>query len=290
MLNQIFVQKVNNDIRSDTNTSRLSAVTSLMELNEIEEIAGIPDIERNSIVLLEKVSADLDHAVKNLLDEARAFDYSNMAIDDALDELQILLNRLRALVRLKKHADLGQKISWSLDDLRANLDDLSEYEESIMGVKTILAKYGDNEVFYKAIRSGDFRTIESDIHRIQELQNFSIREGQAFNEKFNEFHEIYTYICEERASVIRSFQKEENFDEVIRQLNQFPELPPLRRNGQVWRYLSEEDYREIIKLIDDQFRIADPFGNYVVGKRYHAFKQPMSEKLNLSIFKKLKKK
>lgn len=268
--------------------STTRAVVWLAELDEIEQLAGIPDAQRVASGRLKPLKDQLYPSIDSTLRQAEAFNPAGDRLDRAIEKATDLSKRLQTFrqvapalsvelgVLTNRLAQEGPRISNLVDRLLRLRDLLRDVDDSSP------ANDAAHQVWDNAIRTGNFDRLEIQRRLIKETGLDASPDALAFQRRLDEWEEIRETLLARIQDITVNFTSgahypaggnepaeiAENFGGVLQLLLPLGQRPAKRQDGvSPWAQLDQAAYARIYDLMDDLLVIPDLYeeGNELRG-------------------------
>lgn len=242
-----------------TADNTLKAVTALVDLRELEELAKQPKSRCRAESELRHLGAGLSTVANTLLDAQKEFQSSNLTLDAFIRKADLLLGRLqtfRSIVPLFT-MELGE-----MDErLESAQRQVASLLQRLRNLRSLLDDVNQPGLWERALLYNDFYEMEAKLQAIREIGLDNIPDVMHFEQQLLEWKDVNTYIIEQIKQLEQFFDVEEDFKEAIALLRRLSTRPAHPQKGREWKSVQQKEYEEILRLMETQFRIVNIYGD-----------------------------
>jgi len=148
----------------------------------------------------------------------------------------------------------------------------------------------DSDMWKMAVRTGNFKVLQEIAASVQECAgpDLQVLDVKEFLSRFREAKELRDYLHEQFGKIKEDrenlFLMQEDFPAVIRLCNEMRNLPARRTlpstGGDSWLAVSQEDYRQILHLADNELDFYDPFAEKQLAELSAEHKRSLLDELS----------
>lgn len=240
--------------------AKIRAVKALVDLQALEEVAGISAAKRESTRELNRLRADLAGVAEKLAQDAKTFEPTRLFLQDAIGQSEQFSNRLQTFDNVMPlfSAELQEVKQRLLASGRLINDTLTE----LRALKDILDKSKDSDLWNKGLRTGNFFELQKFASQIQALSVArQMPDALRFDARLAEYQELNKHVVIQTAGIKEAFIRQEDFSGVVTLIRAAAEMPALRPVARrPWEEISPEEYRLAYKMASPALSIVDTFG------------------------------
>ncbi len=260
--------------------SKTQAVVRLAELDEIEQLAGIPAAQRVAPGRLQPLKDELYPSIDSTLRQAEAFNPAGDRLDRAIEKATDLSKRLQTFrqvapalsvelgVLTNRLAQEGPRLSGLVSQLLRLRELLRDVDDSSP------ANDAAHQLWDDAIRTGKFDQLEIQRRQIKETGLDASPDALAFQQRLDEWEEIRETLLERIQDITANFtsgaqypaagdepaEMAENFGGVLQLLLPLSQRPARRKDGvSPWAQLDQAAYARVYDLMGDLLVIPDQY-------------------------------
>lgn len=253
-----LLQKAESQQASGSSEGKIQAVEALVDLQALEDQAGIPENQRRSLQGMKPLREDLSRVATELAETALQFDPAGMSLPQALARARELGSRLETFDKIRQFfaAQLGQtkdRLDLARVQISKQLNALTELEKKLQEI-------GAPALWEEAITYGNFHPLETIKTAMDNLGLNGLPEVAAFRNRFNEIQEIYNLLLDVLQAVKRAFSITEDYEEVRRLARESQTQPSITRSGHPWKAIQQPEYEQIRLRFNNRLRVTDVYG------------------------------
>jgi serine/threonine protein kinase len=238
---------------------KIKAVTVLVDLRELEELSDLPKNRRRSDAELASLSADLSDVVETLVDSARRFSYQFKKLDVSISEADLLLGRLQTFMEITPF--FASVLSDSRNRLESRHREIKNLLQSLGDLRTDLNDANQETLWENALLYNSFDVIDEKLQAMNAIGLDGIPDLSQFDRKLQEWKDIHTYLIDQIQHLKELFSIDEDFDGAVALLRRLSSRPDLRPSGQSWQSVQQKEYKQILNVMDHQFRVVNLYGD-----------------------------
>ena len=242
---------------------KIKAVVALVDLQGLEELAGVPANRRRSIGELGRLRSGLTSVAESVIRSAQDFDPSSMMLEQAILRAGALSSRLQTFDSVIPL--FSAELEMVKERLVKRRGDVSRSLDNLQALKKLLDEALKASLWEEALQMGDFQTLEKYARQYSQLELSDMQEVHTFEKRLAEWKEIRGVMVKEIKEIKDKFVKEEAFEDILTRLRRLTGMPGLRANGQPWQSLQQRDYDEIRHFMSGQLRIHDLYEEELAG-------------------------
>lgn len=240
-----------------TNEGKLNAYIALVDLSELEELSGLAKSRRRSEVELKNLDpAHFKDVADGIIQQANTFSAAQYSIEKALIVLGGLIARMQTFAKI---TPLFANNLFELDGrLERSKSELTITHQKLKGVQSLLDEALNPQLWSNAITSGSFDIfkLKRDAMLAQGLTSLTlIPDVKEFDQKVGETKEAYEHIKKQTVLIKQAFDVAEDFTQAVDLLRRLSTRP-----SEAWQVVSQMQYEDILKQMDDQFRVSNIYG------------------------------
>jgi hypothetical protein len=239
-----------------TNDSKLKAFIALLDLRDLEDLMGLSENRRRSVVELKSLNPnDFKDAADAVIQQSNTFSLTQNNIEKSIQVSGQLIARLQTFTKI---APLFAGGLFELDNrLGKRKNELTFIHQKLKDVQSILEEVDISELWDDAINRGSFNVLQvkRDTMTAQSLPNLAtIPDIKEFDQKMREMQEAYEHIKGQITLVKQAFDVSEDFKQAVKLLRLLVTRP------MDWQVVSQKQYEHILNQMDYQFRVSNVFG------------------------------
>lgn len=251
-----LLQTINDEIAKNTAEGNLDALLAIVDLEQLEDLKGIPVGQKNSRKKLAALKGALENLVKFLVREARKldpdnFDFVDEASQPLYDKTRDTFSKLQIVRGYSKDTLLDSQIT-RLSTIVSNLERLLKLDEEEQG-KTdpwqdaVLEDGRNSSAWRKALATNDFATLERIQRNLEGMQLHQVREVKGFIAKLADVRRAAEHLNNGIAD-IRLDYKQEKFPAVAEKIIELRDLRSMEDASNL-RVLNETLYRQLYEWV-----------------------------------------
>ncbi len=235
---------------------KIEAVTALVELQAMEDMASVPPKHRRSTRGLKRLRSELAGVAETVLRAASDFDPTLMPLKQAIQRAEMLSNRLQIFDNVIPL--FNEELEPVRESLTKRRRELATWLENLNELDKLLERVSSPEVWQNAFRQGNFQELQQAVDQINRLELSNMAEARTLAKRLEETQEAYHYLLRKVEEIKHVFLQEEDFSKVQQQILETAVQPSLRANGQMWQTLQAEEYQTIRQIVGERLRIFSP--------------------------------
>lgn len=260
-----LLQTITDEIAKNTAEGNLDALLAMVDLEQLEDLKGIPAGQKNSrkkLAALKKGA--LENLVKYLVREARKldpnpdnFDFVDEAAQPLYDKARDTYSKLQIVRGYSKDALLEERIA-RLSTIVGNLERLLKLDEDEQG-KTdpwqdaVLEDGRNSTIWLKALAANDFTKLEQIQRNLEGMQLHQVNEVKAFILKLADVKRAAEHLNNGIAD-IRLGYREEKFSAVAEKIVELRDIRSMEDVSDL-RMLNETLYRQLYEWVSQRLSV-----------------------------------
>jgi uncharacterized protein (DUF2384 family) len=262
---QVFAQAQENLLRqsrealaSGSADGKTKAFISLVDLQDLEEIVGVPESRRRSVGELKALNPnDFRSAAEVIVQRSTTFSVAQHSVSESIRMTQETISRLEALVKVARlfpgrWSDLEERIE------RRNAEMIA-LNHKLEDIDRILKEARSPELWNDALKRGSFDALrmKRDAMAAVGIPSFtSIPDIREFDQKMRDWQEAYDLIKNQAEEMKKAFDVDEDFKKVVDISRRLASRP------MDWPTVTHTTYEQILAQVDAYlFRVINIYGD-----------------------------
>ena len=260
-----LLQTINDEIAKNTAEGNLDALLAMVDLEQLEDLKGIPAGQKNSrkkLAALKK--GTLENLVKYLVREARKldpnpdnFDFVDEAAQPLYDKARDAYSKLQIVRGYSKDALLEERIA-RLSTIVSNLERLLKLDEDEQGKvnswqDAVLEDGRNSTIWTKALATNDFAKLDQIQRNLEGMQLHQVGEVKAFILKLADVKRAAEHLNNGIAD-IRLEYRQEKFQAVAEKIVELRDLRSMEDASDL-RMLNETLYRQLYDWVSPRLSV-----------------------------------
>jgi len=270
-------------VERGTVEGKIEAVVALVDLSELEELAGVPEEMRRADRELDPLREQLKPGAEQVIEEAESF-RPRLSLQESLRQAMELRGRLETFSKVI-HL-FAKELAGMEDDLVRNQEEIGRYLVNLRNLQDLLEDANEIDYWTAALQRDNFEPLVLKQNQIRELRLDQLSEVNAFNEKLAEWQDLHAYLRTVISRVKRDFNREEVLDnatgqtkdlflEIRNELNQLEVRPdiiyvedpytPNRQNPRSLLHVQNSEYQHIRRIMGPKLIVNTVDGTQLSG-------------------------
>ncbi len=243
---------------------KINAFVALLDLRDLEEIVGIPELRRRSAGEMKRLNPnDFKNAAESVFQHSTAFSPAQQPMEASIRLTREITSRLEMFEKVAPlFSSRWNELEERLERRRVELLLLNHKMEE---ANRVLREARDPELWNDALRRGSFDALrmKRDAMASQGIPNFaSIPDIREFDKKMREWQEAYDFLKNRADEMRKAFDVDEDYKKVVDIARRLTSRPS------DWQAVTHADYEQILAQVDFYlFRVINIYGGKSLAGR-----------------------